>query len=288
MRRSCWPPARSIAASSCRSSKPRRRPLPGCDSRSYLRQVERSAAYRAESEHERHKVLSGITQRDFQEFLHAISEIPELDFIMRWVGDRADAQNAIRQLVSGPAAGHADLPGRPASRDRQFELLVAAAFRSQGLTVELAEPDVVMTLGGQRITVACKRPSAESSLRTPLRKARKQLAKVGGSGLVALRVDNVVLHEVDGVRLPSAGHALTHLDDLLDDFVRGAAPLLNRELAGSAAVGVMIVTGATAVYAEPLGLGHLHSFRFIPLGSPSDVGFAITSQLAGALAGVVI
>ncbi len=84
--------------------------------------------------------------------------------------------SALRRGLSGPTQPIDEK--NEASRDGRnvwFELALAAEWKLRGAAVELAEPDLNLFRDGATFLIACKRPGSESSVRSNIRGAIKQL-----------------------------------------------------------------------------------------------------------------
>ncbi len=95
-----------------------------------------------------------------------------------------------REALSGSFLRSEDSKNTRA-RNTQFELVLAASFRSAGYEPKLEEPDVVVTMSVGRVGVAAKRPSSATNLGHTIRDAGRQIGALKLPGLIA--VDATVL-----------------------------------------------------------------------------------------------
>ena len=84
------------------------------------------------------------------------------------------SEDGLRDLIRGNFHPEVDRPDAR-TRDREFELFIAAIARRAGLSVRLAEPDVLVELGGEWLSIAAKRVSNSGMVETNLRRAARQI-----------------------------------------------------------------------------------------------------------------
>jgi hypothetical protein len=96
--------------------------------------------------------------------------------------------------VRGPELPQIESKNSPA-RDLQFELTVAAMCRAAGLSVRLAEPDVVVTGMAIPFGIAAKRLKSLRGLEQHVRKARAQIQQTGLGGIIAIEISAAVNSE---------------------------------------------------------------------------------------------
>ena len=150
---------------------------------------------------------------------------PELspDVLRQGFLETADLVIAVDQLSREPqdplwkeklkmAIGGQGLPQQEGeespARDIQFELTIAAMCRVAGLSVTLAEPDVVVTGMPFRFGVAAKRLKSFGSLEQHIRKARRQIVGAGLDGIIALDISSSV-HQENRTIFETDAHRLT-------------------------------------------------------------------------------
>jgi hypothetical protein len=106
-------------------------------------------------------------------------------------GDQNRLKSRLKQVLGG-ALTQDFVPD--AAKDYFYELEMAAHWKDCGFTVELAEPDVVVSGNGLSapLGVACKYPSGLASLHDHISKGYGQITKHGYEGLVAIGLDQLV------------------------------------------------------------------------------------------------
>lgn len=78
-------------------------------------------------------------------------------------------------------------------KDALWEIVLLAHLRKVGLTARFEDPpDIVVTLDGTEYPVACKKVWTETGVTSHIRKAGQQLRRFGGSGVIALNLDDLV------------------------------------------------------------------------------------------------
>lgn len=79
-----------------------------------------------------------------------------------------------------------DAPTHDPARDKQFELFLAARLALGGLHTELAEPDIIVDLCGDRVGIAAKRPRTAPGIRSAIKKAGRQVRRARPRGFLAV------------------------------------------------------------------------------------------------------
>ena len=125
-----------------------------------------------------------------------------------------------------------DGPTHDPGRDKQFELFVAAKLARSGLRPELAEPDVVVDLGGRQVGIAAKRPRRMQAIQKALRTGRRQIRDTGHLGFIAVDASMYPLAHGQLIMglLDSPAHAAGATVLQLNDVIRRSWPLLRRIL----------------------------------------------------------
>lgn len=142
--------------------------------------------------------------RDLSLCHQAVCEVGDLAAILDSVERTHEPGPWLRKLaiaVNGPPL----IEDEKASiaRDIQFELMIASLAEAGGLDVHLAEPDLVIEQGGQRIGIAAKRITSEAQVPKRLREATKQITRSGESGLISLDL-SLLAHPREGFLLTEA------------------------------------------------------------------------------------
>jgi len=122
--------------------------------------------------------------------LHTLTEIRELALILRELPRDPEVQgwrDKVAAILGGNVFSSADRTDS-SSRDTQFELYLAAAFRTAGFEVALEEPDVTFPMEGHTIGIAAKRLKSEKKLEQRIREASKQIAGSAYPGIIAIDI----------------------------------------------------------------------------------------------------
>jgi hypothetical protein len=136
----------------------------------------------------------------------------------------------LERASSGPFMPLDERAENADARNIQFELSLAAEWRLSGLNVRIGEPDFTLLAGTTDFIVECKRPMGEDSIRSNIKRAKRQLAtqldkSERAFGAIAISVGRIVvppthclMHASD---LPSVqSDPKRHLDVLLDELRR--------------------------------------------------------------------
>ena len=136
----------------------------------------------------------GEWDHPYRDSFLALSEsrmfIEIVDNLLNFLTDRE-----LRELVSGhqdPALDRASARGR----DREFEWYIAAILRRGGLHVALAEPDLLVRMGGEIRAIAAKRLTSRRQLQRNIKKASAQIAGAGYQGYIFLELTRYIDPEV--------------------------------------------------------------------------------------------
>lgn len=123
-----------------------------------------------------------ITSSDW----HAIIEMRQFDLVCSALLSQADAIDLIRRAffadpaVTDPKAQHGK------GRSLQFELYIAARFKSVGYPVRFEEPDICASIDGWQISIAAKKMRSVAKLKQRIKDASGQIVRSRRPGLVAL------------------------------------------------------------------------------------------------------
>ncbi len=115
----------------------------------------------------------------------AVFELRQLIAIVDGLKTNPTLAAAMRVLLDGHYLT-LDAPVHDPARDKQFELFVAARLALGGLRTELAEPDILVELGGDKVGIAAKRPRTPGGIKSAIRKAGRQVRKASPSGFLAV------------------------------------------------------------------------------------------------------
>ncbi len=137
----------------------------------------------------------------------AIVELHQLIAIVDGLKANPGLTRALRVLLDGHYLT-IDAPTHDPARDKQFELFAAARLALGGLRTELAEPDIVVELDGERVGVAAKRPRNPAGIKSAIQKAGRQVRKATSRGYLAI--------DASMYPLPNARVLATFLDRVED------------------------------------------------------------------------
>ncbi len=105
------------------------------------------------------------------------------------ISNEAGILNHLKKLASGDL----ELLNRNQSfaKDYLFEIEMFVVLKGKGLSPKFEEPDISISLGGSRVSVACKKIYSEKRLQHSLSKAVAQIQKSKRHGLVAINLDDL-------------------------------------------------------------------------------------------------
>ncbi|MCM2359407.1 MAG: hypothetical protein NDI77_14750 [Geobacteraceae bacterium] len=106
-------------------------------------------------------------------------------------------RQTLKDVVGGPLLPRDETPNSAQSRNKLFELELAARFHEAGIHITGFD-DIQLYLDGYHIGVQCKRPYSQKNVRENLRSAKNQIRKrhsVIKQGMIAFAIDK--LYETD-------------------------------------------------------------------------------------------
>jgi len=115
----------------------------------------------------------------------AIFELRQLIAIVDGLKATPSLSAALRVLLDGRYLT-IDAPTHDPARDKQFELYVAARLALGGLRTELAEPDIIVDLCGDRVGIAAKRPRTAPGIKSAIKKGGRQVRRARPRGYLAV------------------------------------------------------------------------------------------------------
>jgi hypothetical protein len=129
----------------------------------------------------------------FNEFYHAQIVIKRLTDAVVTLKDQNRLRSRLKQVLGGSLTQDF-VPD--ASKDYFYELEMAALWKDRGFTVELAEPDVVVSGNGLSAPVglACKYPSSWDQIHSHVSKGYMQITRHEYEGLVCIGLDQLVFN----------------------------------------------------------------------------------------------
>ncbi len=135
------------------------------------------------------------------------------------------------------------------ARNFQAELYAASLVRKVGLSVDLAEPDLMARFDGRRVAVAVKRPQTEAGAVRKLQDGVRQLRECGVPGIVLLDMTAAVEQRGGFWRLDSIKGAATVTADIKDRVrnVLGNADEIVAKVEGHELVGGIATVVHTAL-----------------------------------------
>lgn len=194
-------------------------------------------------------------------------------------------RSEVERLISGR-----DLPekeGRDASpRDFQFELYVAALSRKAGFSIELAEPDVIVSHPDLEFGIAAKRPKSLGRVRPNIKKASEQIRRSDRQGSIAVDL-SLAANPKNSCMIAEDTDVGVHAQDAyLDEYLVKKGPKI-REVVGEKVIGITLFMSSTILAKKPMKVGFLTSWRATNLCDESDdravVFFDYVSQLASSI-----
>jgi hypothetical protein len=160
----------------------------------------------------------------------SLIEVDDLNLVARSLSVEPEVEGwkqAVSRALGGGVVRTDEIKHSPA-RDFQFELIIASMFRRANYTVELAEPDVVVTSETPHIGIAAKRPRSKNGLDEMIHKADKQIAGSGLQGIVALDLSLIVSPNDDHITTTDFQAAFNRVKDIANSFIqRNGAHILS-------------------------------------------------------------
>lgn len=159
------------------------------------------------------------------------------------LGREPGARECLRRVASGTL----DLSDRTTShsKDALWEIELAYLFKRNRFKVEIAEPDLVINVSGERYPVACKKIYSEKGVEAQMRKGVKQLTKFGVPGLVAFNIDDLTPEHSIFISI-DARVAGDHLANMNRDFIDRHRRVFDRYVADGRCHGVLVTTNVVA------------------------------------------
>jgi hypothetical protein len=192
----------------------------------------------------------------FKEFYHAQIVVHRLTNAVVILRGQQKLRSRLKQVLGGSLTQNFE---PEAAKDYFYELEMAALWKECGFTVELEEPDVVVSGNGllAPLGVACKYPSGLGSLHEHISKGYKQITRHAYEGLVAIGLDQLVFKGMSNfmdfrksekppleVMKRATSEAMTNLVALREQNYPCEQPI----------DGAMITLSAAGIYGTPAGL----------------------------------
>jgi hypothetical protein len=171
-----------------------------------------------------------------------------------------------------------------AHRDRLLELYIAASAEAAGMGVELCEPDIVVTVEGQKLGIAVKRVKSERKLMERAKEGVKQVESSTKRGLVFLDVSNLMNSNMGAMRYlrtytetKGGGTVLGHLMRFTTER-KG----LQRLIESSRIDGIILRHACPAMFGNPFAPASVETWSPV-IERPSDVTATLYRGMLDAL-----
>jgi len=129
---------------------------------------------------------AGVLDHPFRDCFTALTESRTFIEVVEQLAEHLTDQE-LRELVKGHPDPAKDGPSARA-RNKEFEWYVAALFRRAGLSVAIAEPDVLINFRGHIRSIAAKRISSRKQLNSNIKSAAAQIHRSAYRGYIFLEV----------------------------------------------------------------------------------------------------
>lgn len=205
----------------------------------------------------------------FKEFYHAQIVVHRLTQAVVVLKDQNKLKSRLKQVLGGSLTQDFE---PDAAKDYFYELEMAALWKECGFSVDLAEPDVVVSGNGLSapLGVACKYPSGLGSLHEHISKGYKQITRHGYDGLVAIGLDQLVFKGMSNFMdfRQNGKPPLEILKRATTEAMENLVALRDRDYPAEKPIdGAMITMSAIGIYGNPAGLT---SVRHITLQCDHD------------------
>jgi len=204
--------------------------------------------------------------------IYELTSITSLPYIL------TSCSREVQTVLSGAVIPYGD--SHPHARNLQFQLFVTATLGLLGWSVTVAEPDIRFDYEGQTYCVAAKRVSVLSQIETRISEGRKQVAKAGIPGFIALGLEQVIRRKSNIV---VAAHpdalwepAETLGNQLLEEVLRPAV-LKNFD---PMVVGYFVSMSIPAILPHLMSVGFSRMFRSIAVAPPTSPYHAVSMEIA--------
>jgi hypothetical protein len=217
----------------------------------------------------------------FKEFYHAQIVVFRLTEAVAILQEQKKLKSRLKQVLGGSLTQNFE---PEAAKDYFYELEMAALWKECGFTVELEEPDVVVSGNGlsASVGVACKYPSGPSSLHEHISKGYKQITKHGYEGLVTIGLDQLFFKGMSNFMDFRQGNKppLEVMKRATSEAMKNLVALRAEDYPSEEPIdGAMITMSACGIYGKPAGLTRC---RHVTLqcddGNPRKADFDILYQ----------
>jgi hypothetical protein len=205
----------------------------------------------------------------FKEFYHAQIVVKRLTDAVVTLQGQYRLKSRLRQVLGGSLTQDF-VP--EAAKDYFYELEMAALWKECGFTIELAEPDVVVSGNGLSapLGVACKYPSSWDQIHSHVSKGYKQITRHGYEGLVCIGLDQLVFNGMSNFMdfRQNNRHPLEIMQSATSDAMTNLVRLRAQDYPSEKPIdGAMLTMSAVGIYGEP---PQLTSVRHVTLQCDQD------------------
>lgn len=192
----------------------------------------------------------------FKEFYHAQIVVKRLVDAVATLQGQMRLKSRLKQVLGGSLTQDF----KPdAAKDYFYELEMAALWKDSGFTVELAEPDVVVSGNGLsgELGVACKYPSSWDQIHKHVSKGYKQITQHGYEGLVCIGLDQLVFNGMSNFMdfRQTGKPPLEIMDKATGEVMTNLVKLRARDYPSEKPVdGAMMTMSAVGIYGQPAQL----------------------------------
>jgi hypothetical protein len=144
----------------------------------------------------------------------------------------------LRKILDGYL--EAVLPGKSTGKDYIYELQMGSLFEGAGLKPTIQEPDLNISVDGQRYSVACKHVYGVKNLGKQMQDARRQIESSGKQGIICISVDEV--NEVFPRQQTLCGtkdQVVVEMRSMLDRFCENIAKEISKRIIRNNIIGAL-------------------------------------------------
>lgn len=192
---------------------------------------------------------------------------------------------SLEHMLSGPVRRGLEKKHSRA-RDVQFELVIASLLKRVGYSIELAEPDIVITSGRTRFGVAAKRPRSNKKVESIVRDADRQIARSGLQGVIALDLSCTANPGDNHFNTADFATAFERVKRLADAFIHENGQRLRSRVNPFRSFGLVVHVGVPVFDLMALRLAHVRRWaitNFCDLSDPrAEMLHTLTADIAAA------
>jgi hypothetical protein len=192
----------------------------------------------------------------FEEFYHAQIVVHRLTQAVLVLKDQNRLKGRLKQVLGGSLTQNFKANS---AKDHFYELEMASLWKECGFSVELAEPDVVVSGNGLSgpLGVACKYPAGLKSLHEHISKGYRQITNHGYDGLVAIGIDQLTFNGMPNFMdfRQRDKSPLEIMERATSETMTNLVALRNRDYPAEKPIdGALITMSAIGIYGNPAGL----------------------------------